>query len=186
MGTDKASLPLGNEVMLERMVRIVLDVCQPVVVVAAKEQSLPELPNDVRIVRDSQPDRGPLQALRDGLHALPEKIDAAFVTGCDTPLLLPALITFIAEKIGPHEIALPVNDGFRDPLAAVYRTSCRTKAEELLSSGKRSLTSLLDACDTLEISSDLLKSVDPQLRSLLNCNRPEDYQAVLRLIEKES
>src|SRR3982750_1451674 len=47
MGYPKALLPFGPELMLQRMVRLLGEVVSPIVVVAAPEQELPELPPDV-------------------------------------------------------------------------------------------------------------------------------------------
>ena len=161
---------------------IVSEVCQPVVVVAAGDQALPELANDVRVVRDSQPNRGPLQGLRDGLHALPQGAEAAFVTGCDTPLLKARVISHIAAQLGEHDIAAPLVDATYHPLTAVYRVTVRTEAEALLEQGRHSLHALLDACATTAIAAENLRQADPELKSLLNCNRPREYQAVLRSV----
>src|SRR4051812_9886641 len=85
MGTSKALLPFGPETMLQRVVRILADVVSPIVVVAAIDQELPELPRDVLLTRDEQQGRGPLEGLRAGLKALPTHVDAAYVTSCDVP-----------------------------------------------------------------------------------------------------
>src|SRR3954463_14928404 len=89
MGTSKALLPFGPETMLQRVVRLLEDVVSPIVVVAAADQMLPQLPAHVIITRDEQDARGPLEGLRTGLKALPEQVEAAYVTGCDVPLLVP-------------------------------------------------------------------------------------------------
>src|SRR5687767_10615246 len=47
MGRPKALLPFGPELMLERVVRILSAVVSPIVVVAAPEQDLPPLSDDV-------------------------------------------------------------------------------------------------------------------------------------------
>ena len=62
----------------------------PIVVVAAIGQELPDLPPDVIVTCDENEGRGPLEGLRAGLKALPEDVDAAYVTSCDVPLLVPA------------------------------------------------------------------------------------------------
>ena len=186
MGKEKAWLPVGAEVMLQRVVRIVAETCQPIVVVARKGQSLPELPRSVVVVRDSQPERGPLQGLHDGLAAISADSEPAFVTGCDAPLLTPSVIQHIANRLDDREIAVPVHEGLPQALMAAYHISVHAQVADLLASGQRSLRSLLKVCDTLEISTETLRRVDPQLRCLLNCNRPEDYQAVLHLLEQET
>src|SRR6188472_4226302 len=67
MGTSKAWMPFGPETMLQRVVRLLGDVVDPIVVVAADGQDLPVLRPGVRIIRDEREGRGPLEALRAGL-----------------------------------------------------------------------------------------------------------------------
>ena len=52
MGTSKALLPFGDETMLQRVVRLLSTVVDPIVVVAAAGQSLPDLPADVIVTSD--------------------------------------------------------------------------------------------------------------------------------------
>src|SRR6185436_10190434 len=85
MGTSKALLPFGPETMLQRVVRLLGTVVAPIVVVAASDQTLPELPADTIVTRDEREGRGPLEGLRAGLKALPSRVDAAYVTSCDVP-----------------------------------------------------------------------------------------------------
>src|SRR5205809_6187475 len=92
MGRPKAWLPFGDEVMLQRVVRILGGVVGPVVVVAAPDQELPALPDSVLIVRDEEKGRGPLQGLAAGLTALEGRADAAYLSSCDVPFLRPAFV----------------------------------------------------------------------------------------------
>src|SRR6266545_1645937 len=85
MGRPKAWLPVGEEVMLQRVVRVLREVVGPVVVVAAPGQDVPPLPAGVEIVRDEVEGRGPLQGLAAGLAALEGKADAAYLSSCDVP-----------------------------------------------------------------------------------------------------
>src|SRR4051812_32950647 len=87
MGVPKATLPFGPETMLQRVVGLLGGVVSPIVVVAARDQSLPQLPEGVLMTQDEREQRGPLEGLRAGLKALPESVDAAYVTSCDVPLL---------------------------------------------------------------------------------------------------
>jgi molybdopterin-guanine dinucleotide biosynthesis protein A len=60
MGVPKATLPFGPETMLQRVVRLLGSVVAPIVAVAAREQKLPKLPEDVIVTRDEREQRGPL------------------------------------------------------------------------------------------------------------------------------
>src|SRR5436309_3861988 len=70
MGLPKATLPFGPELMLQRVVRLLSAVVQPIVVVAAPNQELPPLPGNVLLARDEREARGPLEGLFAGLSAL--------------------------------------------------------------------------------------------------------------------
>src|SRR5689334_14228501 len=93
MGTSKALLLFGPETMLQRVVRILGGLASPIVAVAAEGQELPVLPEGVILTQDEREGRGPLEGLRAGLKALPPSVDAAYVTSCDVPLLVPGFVT---------------------------------------------------------------------------------------------
>ena len=69
MGRPKAWLPFAGEIMLPRVVRLLGEAVEPIVVVAAPGQDVPSLPAAVAIVRDEEKDRGPLVGLAAGLAA---------------------------------------------------------------------------------------------------------------------
>ena len=106
MGSPKALLPFGAETMLQRVVRLLGTIVSPVVVVAAPQQLLPELPVAVTVARDEREDRGPLEGLRAGLKALPSAVDVAYVTSCDVPLLVPGFVQRMIELLDEHDIAV--------------------------------------------------------------------------------
>ena len=179
MGLPKATLPFGPETMLQRVVRLLGTVVSPIVVVAAREQVLPELPQRVIATRDEREQRGPLEGLRAGLKALPDQVDAAYVTSCDVPMLQPAFVTRMLELLGEHDIAVMEVDGFPHPLSAVYRRSVLPKVEALLHEDRLRPVFLFDAVRTRRVQPDEMLSVDPELRTLRNLNTPEDYQKAL-------
>ena len=178
MGQPKAMLQLGGETLLERIVRINRQAVARVCVVAASNQALPKLPDDVEIVRDSVPDRGPLQGILDGMNHLCDRFDAAFVCGCDMPLLASEVIRFLVVQLGDHEIVMPEVDGRDQPLAAVYRLSLVDRVRELLAQGSAGPSALAKQCRTRRIRSDELKGVDPNLMALCSVDTPEQWKAI--------
>jgi molybdenum cofactor guanylyltransferase len=179
MGVPKATLPFGPETMLQRVVRLLATVVSPVVVVAARDQSLPELPDDVRITHDEREQRGPLEGLRAGLKALPDSVEAAYITSCDVPMLEPKFVTRMIELLGDHDIAVMEIDGFPHPLSAVYRRDTLPHVEALLEKDKLRPVFLFDAVRTRRVLPEEMLSADPQLRTLRNLNTREDYLAAL-------
>ena len=182
MGTAKAMLPFGPELMLERVVRLVSEVVTPdnIVVVAAEQQDLPPLPDGVLLAHDAHADRGPLEGLAAGLHALADRVDVVYTTSCDVPLLVPAFVTQMFGLLGDHDIAVPRDGKFHHPLAAVYRLSVLAHVKKLLAADRLRPFFLFQELNTLEIPVDQLREVDPQLATLENLNSPEDYQKALK------
>ena len=179
MGVPKATLPFGPETMLQRVVRLLATTVHPIVAVAAADQVLPPLPADVIVARDEREARGPLEGLRAGLKALPASMDAAYVTSCDVPLLVPAFVEHMLGLLGGHDIAVMEIDGFTHPLSAVYRRSVLPHVESLLAEDRLRPVFLFDAVKTLRVSPDEMRPVDPDLRTLRNLNTKEDYEAAL-------
>jgi molybdopterin-guanine dinucleotide biosynthesis protein A len=180
MGRPKAWLPFDGEVMLQRVVRILQQAVEPVVVVAAPQQELPELPAEVLVSRDDVPGRGPLQGIAAGLHALDGRADAAYVSSCDVPFLRLQFVRHMIAALGDAEIAVPYTDGYHHPLAAVYRTRIIPAVDRLLAQNRLRPFFLFEAVPTNTVSADALHAVDAQLESLRNLNTPQDYEAALK------
>jgi molybdenum cofactor guanylyltransferase len=178
MGTPKALLPFGPETMLQRVVRLLADVVSPIVVVAAGDQSLPELPREVIVARDEQEGRGPLEGLRAGLKALPEHVDAAYITSCDVPLLEPAFVREMLDFANGFDIAVMEIDGFPHPLSAVYRPSVLPHIEDLLAADRLRPVFLFDRVKTRRVRPDEI-TADPELRTLRNLNTRAEYEQAL-------
>jgi molybdopterin-guanine dinucleotide biosynthesis protein A len=179
MGTSKATLPFGPETMLQRVVRLLGGVVSPIVAVAAIDQKLPELPTQAIVTRDEREGRGPLEGLRAGLKALPDDVEAAYVTSCDVPLLVPAFVEQMLELAIGYDVAVMEIDGFTHPLSAVYRRSTLPHIEALLAQDRLRPLFLFDAVKTRRVRPEEM-TADPDLRTLRNLNTPEDYQDALR------
>jgi len=180
MGQPKHLLTFGEETLLERVVRITATVLDPIVVVAAANQELPRLPDTLPIIRDDQPHKGPLYGLSGGLSVLEGQCAAAYLTACDVPFLKPAFIEFIINALNQADIAIPQEEKFYHPLAAVYRTALKQQVDELIASGHSRPFDLVQAANAITIPVQKLQQVDPQLDSLRNLNTPEEYQQALQ------
>lgn len=189
MGRDKATLPFGPEVMLQRVVRLIGEAVplENVIVVAAANQALPELPVGVQIVRDEREYRGPLAGLATGLRAVADRagstelveIDAVYATACDVPLLVPAFVDRMFTLLGDFDIAVPFDGQHHHPLAAVYRPLVLPHIQKLLDADRLRPRFLFDEVRTREIPVDDLRAVDPKLSTLENLNYEQDYLVAL-------
>ena len=188
MGRDKATLPFGPELMLQRIVRLLSEEVDSsaIVVVSAKGQILPPLPPEIRVACDENPGRGPLEGLAAGLKAMPDHVEAVYATSCDVPLMATSFVRAIFDHLGDHEIAVPVEGQFHHPLAAVYRPRVLAVVQQLLAANKLRPRFLFDEVDTMEVDVESLRVFDPTLLTLMNLNHPEDYEKALKQLENRT
>lgn len=184
MGQDKGRLPVGDETMLSRVMRLVGGVATDLVIVAREGQEL-AVPHGTeslaaRVVRDPVGGLGPLAGIVAGLKAIVNP--RAFVTACDMPLLRPAIIERLLDLAGNHEVCVPVWEGHLISMCAVYRVSVVAEAERLIGSGERSVRGLIDRVDAKRVDAADLRDVDPELESFFSCDTPERYARVLRMV----
>jgi molybdopterin-guanine dinucleotide biosynthesis protein A len=183
MGRPKALLPFAGETMLARVVRLIGEAVEPIVVVAAPGQEVPQLPQHRAIVRDDEKGRGPLQGLSAGLHALRGQADAAYISSCDVPFLRPAFVRRLIDLLGDHAICVPRVGDYHHPLAAVYRLEVAEVVHRLLAENRLRPFFLFEAVRTRVVEASELADVDPTFQTLRNLNTPEDYDAALKEAE---
>ncbi len=181
MGRPKALLPFGDELMLQRVCRILGAVVPQIFVVAAQDQELPELPANVTVVRDEYESLGPLAGIATGLGAARMTCEAVFVTACDVPLLKPEFVERMFDLLADQDAAVPTDGDHIHVLSGVYRTTLEDAARRLLKNDRRRPLFLVEESNSVLVPETDLEAVDPDLFSLRNTNTPEDYEAALRI-----
>jgi len=160
----------------------VLKACvDPVVVAASPGQSLPPLPSDVLRADDASTGKGPLQGIVTGLSALSGRVDAAYVSSCDVPLLRPSFVLKLVSLLEDQDIVVPQEGEHYHPLSGVYRLSVLPAARSLIADGRLRPYHLFEQCRFRPVDTEELRTADLHLRSLHNINGPEDYRSALAL-----
>ncbi|GLW08745.1 hypothetical protein Misp01_38750 [Microtetraspora sp. NBRC 13810] len=185
MGKPKAWLEWHGSTLLYRTAAVLArTVGGPVVVVAAPGQELPPLPSGVTVAEDPVEGLGPMQGLAVGLAAVADRAETAFACSTDLPFLHPAYIRCVLRGLSPGtDMALPVARGFRQPLAAGYRTALAGLIADLLAEGDLRPGMLFKHCQVAQLSDEQLLADtavmrhDPTLESVVNVNTPEEYAA---------
>ena len=149
MGRDKATLPYKDATLIDYVVGVARERCDPVFVVAAPGQKLPPL--QATILRDDVRGVGPLVATGTGLRAAARAgADWAFVCATDMPFLDTIFIDFLLSGYTGADIVLPW-DGRDHYLAGLYRTSLTARIDALVAEGERSMAALADVVDVQRI-----------------------------------
>jgi molybdenum cofactor guanylyltransferase len=187
MGRVKAWLPWGPDATMLQHVVGILQKAVPtknICVASGFEQRVPALPTGVRQVEDlaETGGTGPLAALMSGLACFDAHVQIAFACSCDAPLLKSEFVDKMLGLLDDGADVVVPTDGERlYPLAAAYHKKCGLPLYQAFCKGERSLHRMLQSggVRVREVRVDALRSVDPELDSLVNCNTPEEYEWAL-------
>ena len=190
MGRPKAALEWHGSTLLHRTASVLARVVDgPVAVVAAPGQELPGLPAGVEVVEDPVEGLGPMQGIATGLAAVADRAAAAFVCSTDLPFLHPAFaaaVLRVLRSTDDADVVMPVARGFRQPLAAAYRTGLAEFIQQRVKEGDYRPGMLFKHVRVLQLDEATLLAdpqlarTDPDLDSVVNVNEPEDYAAARR------
>ena len=175
MGRPKLWLPLGGAPLIAHVAARVQPLVREIVIVAAPEQDLPSLA--ARIVRDREPDLGPLPALALGLETV--TTSHAFALGCDTPFVARAVLRFLIGEVDQADAAIPIWDDRLQPLVALYHRRLAAPIGALAAAGERRLHALASLPCVRLIPAERLQTCDPEGASFRTLNTPEEYAAAL-------
>lgn len=192
MGTPKAALEWHGSTLLRQVTGVVRRAVEgPVVVVRAPGQDLPDLDPEVLVHEDPEEGRGPMQGLAVGLAAAAPHAHVAFACSTDLPFLHSAFVTAVLRGFDVDEgrtsdesrtdVVLPFVRGYRQPLAAGYRTDLAPRINALLEQGRLRPAHLFEECNVRQMDESALladrrlAAADPALDSVVNVNAPDDY-----------
>ncbi len=186
MGRDKAGLQIGGQTLLERLIRTVSPLVSHIVTMLSFEQKLPFIPPTLRNLidagRDSKAGQGPMRGIVDALPLLSSNVNIVFVLTCDLPYLTTAWLMTMQQSLSRDiDIVCADNNGFINPLIAVYRKDVLSRAPDILASGQRSCLALLN-------EQSLIRLPAPPNNPLVcqDINTPEEYQEALRNLSATS
>lgn len=191
MGQDKALLPCPDNQQvsfIEQLATLLLSACTEVILVVRDASQATAyaryVPSLVDIVTDKIPDTGPLMGLYSGLCAM--RSSRALVTAVDTPFLQSTMIAFLLSEPVDNQLVIPIVNDFPQVLQAVYPRIILPAIEARLQAGRRDPRALLQIAKVHFIEQERLRIVDPQLRSFVNINTPEElasYKTSLLALE---
>jgi molybdopterin-guanine dinucleotide biosynthesis protein A len=173
MGRDKAAVVLGGRALLQRAVDAVSEVADQVILVGAPRRALPAVTSAKPLVtvRDRTEGEGPLAGIVAGLEAA--EAPAVLVVGCDQPFTQPPLLALLAERARSHAAVLPLLDGRPQPLCSAVRLEALPSLRAMFEAGERAARVLAELPGALLLPEDEWRGVDPEGRSFIGVNTPE-------------
>jgi len=189
MGTDKASVLLGHETLLQRCCRLISAFADPVVVVAGPSQELPKLGRGILVARDDMTGEGPLLGLLAGLRhvrqSVPNDDFPIWVGSCDAPFVNAGVVKTMVSELQQFDAVAVRHGGQTNPHSAVYRSRVIDTVERVVLSGERRATSVLEQISVKILESSVLQRCDPDLSFLCNINTVEDLERARTRLSEE-
>ena len=182
MGTNKALLALpGNRhiTFVEHLTSTLTPLCtETILVVRDANDAANYSLAGVRVVTDNLPDYGPLMGLYSGLSAM--QAPRALVVAVDMPFIQPALISFLLSQPLTNTLLVPIVNNVPQVLLAVYPRTILPLIDQRIQQERRDPRSLLEVAAVQYIEEAQLRLVDPELRSFVNVNTPEELNHLQR------
>jgi molybdopterin-guanine dinucleotide biosynthesis protein A len=186
LGRDKALLEFGGQALLARTVETLAPLCREVIVVTNSPQA--HAHPAARLVGDLLPGMGSLGGIYTGLVAATTHY--SLVVGCDMPFLVPEVIAYLASLAPGFDVIMPrrrtLNLLLLEPLLSIYSKPCLPFIKDLLDKRQLRIFDFLPHVRVRYVEESELAPWDPDHRSFLNINTPQDLAEVQALFEGAS
>ena len=180
MGSDKAALRFPGGPLLARVLGRMTPLASPIAISLAPGQTLPEgvlLPPGALIVRDGQPEQGPLWGLAEGFRALAPRAQRVVVMPVDMPFFTTAHMAQLVAGLEGYRACLYLEQGYRNALTAAYDLTLLDKVESLLAQGKRRPVFICEGEPTRELELPPIRA--GQAHPLMDVDTPLAYREAL-------
>ena len=173
MGTDKALLAINGETFLDRAIGRLKLISDDVIVVGRARVT----PGGARWIKDEIEAVGPLGGLLSGLDQARHRY--VVCVGCDYPFLDAALLRYLASLAHDEDAVVPRIAGSSHPLHAIYSREVSASVRNSIETRQYSLRRFLDTIRVRWVDESEIDAFDPEHRSFLNVNTPEQWREVI-------
>jgi molybdopterin-guanine dinucleotide biosynthesis protein A len=180
LGRPKADIVLAGQRLLDRALAKLAGLCTEVLIAG---RAPAHGRGAGRWVADSLAAQGPMAGLLAGLEAMLTPV--GLVLACDLPLVPPALLSYLAQRLRGHWAAVPVAMGKLHPLCAAYSRDLLPALRAWAAQGDYAVHRLLEALGdrVARVEEAELRFLGDPAVMLLNVNTPADLAAAARHLE---
>ena len=189
MGQNKALLPLGEDSLIEHVIRRVHRVTDERLLITNAPAEYAHL--GLPMHKDIIPDVGALGGIYTGLtHA---SHDVVVCVACDNPFLQPKLLSYLISILGEYDAVMPYTYSSNTDIAvtnpshstdqmtlqtlcAVYAKRCLPVIEQMLNESDLRVHALQERANILTLAPEIWKTYDSKGHSFFNVNTPEDFE----------
>lgn len=179
MGKNKALMQLGDDSLIEHVIRRIRLVTDELLLVTNSPTEYTHL--GVPMHSDILPGTGALGGIYTGLmHA---SHDAVLCVACDSPFLEPKLLAYLVSVLGEHDAVMPETFAHHNDtqitlqtLCAAYSKRCLPIIELMLRESELRVHALQERAHIKHVSPEVWRRFDPDGISFFNINTPQDFE----------
>jgi len=147
-------------------------------------QPLVHLSLGLSLVTDLRPQQGPLGGLETALFYA--RTPLVLAAAADAPFLAPGLLAALAGQAakGVKTALVCHNAQGLQPFPGIYAVRLLSRLTKFLNDNGRHARRFLEECRVQVLFPEEVARLDPEGRSFLNLNTPEDFAAAARLAEE--
>ncbi len=195
LGKDKAFVKVKAVTIFERQLNVLKKIFRKIIIVTdnpqkfrpykdfirkvckniSREYSLEE----INIIKDILPERGPLCGILSGL--IKSRSRHNFVIACDMPFLNENLIRYMIKKKDGFDVVIPRIYRKFHPLFGVYSKSCIPGIKKLIKSDELRIRNIFGLVKCRFVAKKEIEKFDKNLLSLVNINTGKDYNSYNRM-----
>ena len=173
-GKNKALVEINGVPLIERVIQTIRPLFQDLILITNTPETYAHLgfPMYADIIKGL----GPIGGIYTGLSVLSG--DAGFFVACDMPRLNRDLIAHMVMERGRFDVVVPRISGMMEALHAIYGKGCLPFVKKLIEVQEYQTIRIFNQVSVRYIEEDEIRGFDPQLRSFLNINRPEELKRI--------
>ena len=181
MGRDKAFLPFGRGLLIERVIEVMQQVTSDVILITNNPEQYQRF--GLPMYADVIPDGGSLGGIYTGLVSA--KMPYGLCLACDMPFVKPDFLRLLCDTAAEADVVIPRNTEDFQPLCAVYSQACQAPIRQKIAAGRLKITGFFEQVRVRVIDGPLLAHYDPHDVMFFNANTPEEYGKAQHLLDIE-
>ncbi len=191
MGVDKSLLKIGNQTIIERITKLMLELFSEVTIITNNLESYSFV--NIPLHMDIYKNVGPIAGIHSGL--VNSKTEKNFIISCDIPLMTKEVIQFIIEYPTQKQIVVTKADGFVQQLCGTYSKKVIPTIEKNISEDidieNRHPDQKRRGCKVLRLVNQLdseIIDIENELKNYVpgtffNMNNPSEYEFIRQRLE---
>ena len=180
MGSDKSFAVLNNKSIFQYVLNCIRELGIPTILItnSPDKYATYALP----MYQDSVPDQGALGGLYTAIQK--SETDFTLCVACDMPFLNVNLLKYLLQLCTPDwDVVVPRIGERPEAIHAVYRKTCLEAIKAQLAAGKLKASGFFNQVRVCYVDEEVIRQFDPDLRSFMNVNTPDDLETAHKLMK---